>query len=51
MTLGAIDEKMDGSVVEVEPFLICWGCLFHLNSIVTVKLCLLLKLPTRKLEP
>ena len=51
MTLGSIDVKMDGSALEKKSSLICWGCLFHLNSIVTVKLSVLPKLPPRKLEP
>ena len=51
MTLGSIDVKMDGSALEEKSSLIFWGYLFHLNSIVTVKLSVLPKLPTRKLEP
>ena len=37
MSLGAIDVKMDGFVLEEKSSLICWPCLFYLNSIVTVK--------------
>ena len=33
MTLGAIDVKMDGSVLVEKSSLIYWCCLFHLNSI------------------
>ena len=58
---GAIDVKMNGSVVEEDHLLRCWGCL--LTSSFTMlelsfsfkldwdSLSLLLKLPPRKLDP
>ena len=48
---GAIDVKMDGSILEEKTSLRCWGCLSLLNWIGVLTLSLLLKLPPRKLEP
>ena len=48
---GAIDKKMDGSVLGENHFLRCWGCLPLLNWIRALTLSLLLELPPRKLEP
>ena len=48
---GAIDVKMDGSVLEVKSLFKILGLLFLLNWIGAIALCLLLKVPPRKLEP
>ena len=47
---GAVDMKMDGSVLDENHIFRCWGWLFLLNWIGTLTLSLLLKLPPRKLE-
>ena len=48
---GAIDVKMDGSVLEVKSLFKILGLVFLLNWIGAIALCLLLKVPPRKLEP
>ena len=48
---GAIDVKMDGSVLEVKSLFKILGLLFLLNWIGAIALCLLLKVRPRKLEP
>ena len=48
---GATDVKMDGSVLEVKSLFKILGLLFLLNWIGAIALCLLLKVPPRKLEP
>ena len=48
---GAIDVKMDGSVLGENHLLRCSGGLSLLNWIGALTLSLLLKLPPRKLEP
>ena len=48
---GAIDVKMDGSVLEENHLLKCWGWLSLLSWIGTLTLFLMLKLPERKLQP
>ena len=48
---GAIDVKMDGSVLEEKSSFKMLGFSSLLNSIEALKLSLLLKLPPRKLEP
>ena len=48
---GAIDVKMDGSVLEENHLLRCWGWLSPLIWIGALTLSLLLKLPPTKLEP
>ena len=47
---GSIDVKTDGSVLEENHLLRCWGSPFLLNWIGVLTLSLLLKLPPRKLE-
>ena len=47
---GVIDVKMDGSVLEENHLLRCWGWLSLLNWIGALTLSLLLKLPPRKLK-
>ena len=47
---GATDVKMDGSVLEENHLLRCWGWLSLLNWIGALTLSLLPKLPPRKLE-
>ena len=48
---GAINGKMGGSVLEENNLLRSWGQLYLLNWIGALTLTLLLKLPSRKLEP
>ena len=48
---GAIDVKMDGSVLQEKSSFRCWVCLSLLNWIGALTLSLLLKLPARKLKP
>ena len=48
--IDAIDVKMDGSVLEENHLLRCWGCVSLLNWTGPLTLSLLLKLPS-KLEP
>ena len=48
---GAVNVKMDGSVLEKKHLLRCWGWLSLLNWIVALTWSLLLKLPPKKLEP
>ena len=48
---SAIIVKLDGSVLEKNHVLRCWGWLSLLNWIGALTLSLLLKLPPRKLEP
>ena len=48
---GSIDVKMDGSVLEEKPSFKMLGLSFSLNWIGALILSLLLKLPTRKVEP
>ena len=47
---GAIDLKMDGSVIEENYLLRCWGCLSFLHWIPAIKLSQLPKLPPEQLE-
>ena len=49
--IGAIDVKIDGSVLEEKSSFKMLGLTFLLNWIGTLTLSLLLKLPPRKLEP
>ena len=48
---GAIDVKMNGSVLEKKSSYELWGCLSLLNLIRALTLSLLLKLTPKKLEP
>ena len=48
---GAIDIKMDGSVLEEKSFFNMLRLIFPLTCIEALTLSLLLKLPSRKLEP
>ena len=49
--LGAIDVKIDGSVLKKNHLLRCWDFPSHLNWIGALTVSLLLKLPPRELGP